>query len=474
MGIKLAKDKLNNLSESQIFKERRFKRSWIGMIILLFGLIFPKFLEGNIFIVLDDLYSSISHQDSGLLLIASAKLVLLNTIRHVPIYTGTFIMAEGFYSLYKIHQLGFIIPIILIPLAYKAISLIYGIAFVFAGPAYLTVLAIIILHLTTLKIKPISIKVVIITIFLFGLDWLDIVPMLSKYGFGKGEIAASIKQVTEFIEANYIMNFVGLIFAITIISNALVLSKVVVDYFNKLALIEESRFQEERLRRLEIEAIKSRYIKEVKHLVHDLKTPLVTIQGLSEVIYIKSSDVKLKEYGKKICKSAEEMASMISEILYHNKKNIISIKELFNYIRIQLPPHITDNLVQFKVGCNNLRIVANKIRVSRAIINLVENALKAVDPVTGSIQVFADKEEDKVTILVKDNGIGIEQDKLDQVWKVGYTTGLDNIGLGLNFVKQVVNSHQGEIKLESIKNIGTEVKMYFPEVKDEYDKDLSC
>ena len=152
----------------------------------------------------------------------------------------------------------------------------------------------------TEDIKPIFIKILIISLFLFGIDWLDIVPYLSRYGFGRGEISISIKQATEFIGASNTMNFLGLSFSAIILVNAVILSQVVIGYYNRLKLIAETQDKEKRLKRVEVEAIESRYLQEIKHLVHDLKTPLVTIQGLSGVINIKSEDNKVIQYANKI------------------------------------------------------------------------------------------------------------------------------------------------------------------------------
>lgn len=449
-------------------------RICIGLGMVLFGLVVPRFVWALQFDVLQNLYNSISEQDSGLLLIASAQLVLLNTVRHVPIYAGTFIMAEGFYSLFRSHQLGFIFSLIVIPAAYQCISLVYGISFVFGGPAYLTILAISILHWLTARIHPIFVKVIIVTLFLFGLDWLDIVPMLSVYGFGRGEIALSIKQITEFLEADYMMNFVGMTFFITVIVNAIILSKVVIEYHRRMFLIDESRSQEERLRQLEVEAVESRYLKEIKHLVHDLKTPLVSIQGLSGVIKFKVTDSKVIEYAERISGSAEKMSLMISEILYDDAMREMTISELFNFISSQLSPEELGARVQFAWDDPDLPIYANKIRLSRALINLIDNGLNAVAPETGWVQVRAYRVGSAIMLTVNDNGTGIPEADIASVWKIGYTTGHGHTGLGLNFVKHVIEEHGGTIALVSTMGIGTEVQISLPEVEANDESNSSC
>jgi two-component system sporulation sensor kinase B len=460
--IKRNWESLKSKAQFLIIKRTDSQRILTGLLIMICGLILPRYIQIYQFNVMHHLRESISNQNSGILIIASAKLVLLNTIRHVPIYTGAYIFGEGLTLKFPKYHLGLIVSLLMIPIVYIVISSIYNFSLVFGGACYLTILTFFIVHRITEEINPIFIKVVINNLFLFGMDWLDVVPLLSKYGFGKGEVAIIIKRVTEFVGANYIMNFIGLTFSLTIILTTMILLKVVIANYHRLLLIEENERKDAILRRFQLEAVKSRYFLEVKHLVHDLKTPLVTIQGLSGVIRLKVKNAKVGEYVDKIAGSAEKMAEMVSEILNENKMNLIDLQELFNYIRIQLSLKETTNEMLFQIS-PDISIYANKVRLSRAIINLIENGLKAINPETGRIFVKAWAAESEVLIMVEDNGVGIPADAIDRVWEAGYTTGQDNTGLGLNFVKEVIENHQGSITIESIINVGTRVIIALPE-----------
>lgn len=439
------------------------QKIWLGITLLGFSLILPRFVWFHQFNLLDNLYNSINLQDSGLLFIASAKLIFLNTARHLPIYAGAFIMAEGFYEKYQINQLTFIVSLVTIPIFYQLISVIYDISFVFAGPSYLTIIIIFIIHKMTEDIKPIFIKILIISLFLFGIDWLDIVPYLSRYGFGRGEISISIKQATEFIGAANTMNFLGLSFSAIILINAVILSQVVIGYYNRLKLIAETQDKEKRLKRVEVEAIESRYLQEIKHLVHDLKTPLVTIQGLSGVINIKSEDNKVKQYANKISDASEKMSLMISEILNKDKMHKITLENLMDFIKVQLSMEEYADKLNFQIE-HKTCVHVNKFRMSRAVVNLIDNALKA-SPEDKKVNIKAHKEKDKVIISVKDRGEGIAEENLEEIWKAGFTTDIENTGLGLNFVKEVVENHDGSINITSQKGHGTEIEISLPEVE---------
>jgi two-component system sporulation sensor kinase B len=459
-------ESLKTKVQSLIIKKTDSQRIVAGLLIMICGLVLPRYIQIYQFNVMNHLRESISNQNSGILIIASAKLVLLNTIRHVPIYTGAYVFGEGLNLKIPKYHLGLIISLSLIPIAYFVISGIYNFSLVFGGACYLTILTFFIVHRITEEINPIFIKVVINNLFLFGMDWLDVVPLLSRYGFGKGEVAIIIKRVTEFIGANYIMNFIGLTFSLTIVLTTMILLKVVIDNYHHLLLIEENERKEAILRRFQMEAVKLRYFLEIKHLVHDLKTPLVTIQGLSGVIKLKVKNTKVIEYVDKIASSAEKMSEMVSEILNENKMNRLDLQELIGFIKLQISLKETTHEILFQIP-PDLHIYANKVRLSRAIINVIENGERAVNPKTGRIFVKAWTADRKVVIMVEDNGVGISADAIGRVWEAGYTTGPDNTGLGLNFVKEVIKNHQGDITIESTINVGTRVIISLPKATDE-------
>ncbi len=436
----------------------------IGLLILIIAIILPTLTRKSQYSIIQQIYQSINRQDSGLLLLVSTKLVMLNTLRHLPIYVGAFILADGLDNFFYYQDFAFLTTLIIIPITYNLISWIYDIAFVFAGPSYLTVIMIFVLHYLTRQVHHNFIKTIIISLFLFSIDWLDIIPYLSQFGFGKGEITVSILEVTEFIEATSIMNFFGFTFSIIIMLNALILTRVVIDYYSKLSLVEESRAKEEKIRRLELEAVKSRYFSEIKHLVHDLKTPLVTIQGLSGVIAMKINDRDISCYTEKIFDSADKMSEMISEILYKDKKRKINIEKLFDFLKIQLSLEEMADRVIFNYE-EDIVIQANKVRLSRALINLINNSLRAIDNKVGEINIDARRiGQGRVKIIIRDNGKGIAPDKIENIWKIGYTTSLENTGLGLHFVKEVIESHDGTIEISSQLNQGTEAIIILPEV----------
>ncbi len=432
------------------------KKIFIGLFFLLSSLIIPRLIQFQVPALLINIENSIINRDSGLLLLTATKLVFFNTLRHSPVIVGAFLLGEGISVKFRLDRLVFFLVLLIIPIFYRLISYIYEMQFVFTSSGFITIVIIVILFFFTAKINTTLVKIIILNLFMFGFDWLEVVPLLSQFGFSGGEIAQSIFVVADFIGANYILNFVGLSFSLMLIINAFILSKVVVDHENKLILMGK-------LRKIEMEVLRSRYFQEVKHLVHDLKTPLVTIQGLAGVISMVVEDKKIAEYTEKISLSVERIGSMISEILNENQLSVINIREVADFLKVHLSLEGAKEKVNIILDTNS-KIYGNKYLLSRALINIIDNSLRAIDLKNdGFVKVKIFSENGEVKIIVEDNGKGIAKDNIEKIWELGYSKE-DSTGLGLNFSKKVFTDHEGTINIESKLGLGTTVILSIPEV----------
>ncbi len=425
----------------------------LGFIFIVAGLLLPRIIQPQIAILVGDLQRSIITSDVGLLLLATNKLVFFNTLRHSPVIIGTFLFGEGLSSKFKLNRLVFLLTLALIPLVFRAISFIYDIQFLFTRSSLITVLVILVLYFLTHRIRTITIKTIIIFLFLFGFDWLETVPLLGRYGFGGGDVASTVRIVSGFINADYIMNYVGLTISLMLITNAAILTRVVVDYYNKMSLMDK-------LRKIEFEALRSRSFQEIKHLVHDLKTPLVTIQGLNEVIGLKVDDPQINDYTKKISNSVEKVSSMITEILHESTLRPVAVKDIVDFLKVHLSLEELQSRVRIDAHTEAM-VYANKHLLGRALINIIDNGLQAIDTTRGQVHIEAFEEGDDVVFRISDTGRGIPRDSLDRIWELGYTNG-KSTGLGLNFVRKVVNDHHGDIHIASQLGIGTTVTIGLP------------
>lgn len=443
------------------------KRSLIiGSFLILIGISAPIFINVYNFKIYDFLYGSMEKKDQGLLMIAAIRLVLLNGIRGLPHYLGTFIIAEAtdikIYGKNVPHIKG-LVALIIIPLVYSLINTIHNIKYDLGVPAFIVIFAI--MYLEKMDYSNISFikKATIIVFLLLGAQWLDVIPELSRFGFGRGETSIDIKTFAKAIDGVQMLSIASTMFFILFVFTGGLVAKLINDEHKMLSSVEENKRVEKQLYETRMKALEARNYIELKNLVHDLKTPLTSMQGLVTVIRLIEQNPEIQDYLFRIESSIDNLSGMISEILYEDKKYIISTEELFKYILSQISHLPFASNVEYTNNAKEYYVNVNKIRFSRAIINGLDNAFDALIKKDDNIYIHIELENNKISIEIKDYGIGIKAEVLDEVTKIGYSRN-ESTGLGLSFIKDVVTKHGGEMFLFSKYKLGTNLKINLPRV----------
>ncbi len=234
-----------------------------------------------------------------------------------------------------------------------------------------------------------------------------------------GETSRDIKAIACVIDGIEILSISSSMFFFLFTFTAILVTKLINDEHKILTTTEENERVERQLHETRMKALEARNYIELKHLVHDLKTPLTSMQALVSVIRLMEKDSKIQEYLLRIEASIDNLSEMISEILYEEKKNIITTEELFNYILSQISHLSFAHNVDYKNDAKEAYVNVNKIRFSRAIINALDNSYNALKDKDDRIFIYIGLKEDKVYIEVKDNGIGIREEVLEEVVKRG-------------------------------------------------------
>ena len=101
--------------------------------------------------------------------------------------------------------------------------------------------------------------------------------------------------------------------------------------------------------------------------------------------------------------------------------------------------------------------------------NLTLNAIQAVKPEIGVINIYADidKERDSIRIVIEDNGIGIPSEDLNKIFTPFFTTKDKGVGLGLAISRRIMNDNDGKLTFESKYGEGTKFVLELPEYKIE-------
>lgn len=218
----------------------------------------------------------------------------------------------------------------------------------------------------------------------------------------------------------------------------------------------------------------------VNNFTHEFKTPLAVMKIASEVLAqpgIVKQPARMEKYTAIIKHETEHLQSQVERLLkmaVSEQKELpierqsFAVKELIDQALSKLQPLVDAKgaKIGVKMVDEDTQMVADKTHLELAIVNLIENGLKySASP---SIIIEAGKNETDSYIAIKDNGIGIDKKYYKNIFKKFYrvpTGDVHNVkgfGLGLNFVKKIVDAHNGKIVVNSIPGIGTEFKIIIP------------
>ena len=220
------------------------------------------------------------------------------------------------------------------------------------------------------------------------------------------------------------------------------------------------------------------------NLSHELRTPLNVLSSINQLIkeFTKKDNFitpeKLSYYMGIMDRNCSRLLSLINNLIDHtkieNNSYIINKKDedivyLVEETVLDMKDYIEEKGLEliFDTDVEEKVIRCDKVDIERCIINLVGNAVKFTHE-GGLIEVLLQDLDDKVKIIVKDNGIGISEenqkvifDRFNQVVDES-SEQKGGSGLGLTITKQLITLHNGEIYVESEVGVGSEFIIILP------------
>ncbi|MCZ7392042.1 MAG: GAF domain-containing protein [Candidatus Methanoperedens sp.] len=252
-------------------------------------------------------------------------------------------------------------------------------------------------------------------------------------------------------------------------------------------LYQEARVSYEKLQSAydelkSLDRMKSEFLSNVSH---ELKTPLVSIRGYSELMY----DEKLgtipetqKKALEAIIRNTDRLTRLIDSLLF------LSIQQMGKpEIKMKPKPQLIDEIITASMADmnvlagkknisiikdvpSNLAAMGDRDRLTEVFLNLMDNAIKFT-PVGGKITIKAWEEKNSVHTSVTDTGVGIPKSVLPFLFQRFYQADASlarkygGTGLGLYICKSIVDAHKGEIWIESEVGKGATVHVLLPRIK---------
>jgi two-component system phosphate regulon sensor histidine kinase PhoR len=240
------------------------------------------------------------------------------------------------------------------------------------------------------------------------------------------------------------------------------------DYFGVLLVIEDIT----KIKKLE--NMRSDF---VSNVTHELKTPLTSIRGFIDTL--KNGAIKDEVVAHRfldiIDLEAERLFVLIKDILIlseieskrEDTRVAYDLNECIESVIELLETKISNNVeIIFKQVKLKRPFYCNPDRMKQLFINLLDNAIKYTEK--GQINITCVDDENEVVIHIKDTGIGIDGEHLERIFERFYRVDRGRsrkqggTGLGLSIVKHIVELYDGNIKVLSTPNIGTEFIIRFP------------
>ncbi|TNE42537.1 MAG: PAS domain S-box protein [Alphaproteobacteria bacterium] len=237
-------------------------------------------------------------------------------------------------------------------------------------------------------------------------------------------------------------------------------------------------FAEEKRRAEEANRTKTEFL---ANMSHELRTPLNAIIGFSEIMenemFGSIGDDRYKGYASDILSSGRHLLELINDIL--DMSRIETGKYDMEPQRLVVPTVLSECMriaqskaeeegIDINLDVEDLpEILADKRAVKQTLLNIIANAIKFT-PASGTVRIFGSANEQMVSIVVEDNGIGIAEEDLSKIgqpflqFENMHSKKYNGSGLGLAICKSLVELHGGTFRIESELGKGTRVTTTWP------------
>jgi two-component system phosphate regulon sensor histidine kinase PhoR len=218
----------------------------------------------------------------------------------------------------------------------------------------------------------------------------------------------------------------------------------------------------------------------INNVTHEFSTPLSVIELSVDGLEKPSILSHPEKYGKYLTAIKyqsdylkKHIANLVSTVVAGNyhfalRKSEVVPNEMLKKAVAQLEPLLTkkNGAVDWNLETNNTIIQADEENLYLALFNIINNAIKY--SALPKIIIATAVQDYKYCISIKDNGAGIEPSQVRNIFKKFYRVQDGNVhnvkglGLGLYFVKKVIDGHKGSIHVKSIPEIGTDFRIELP------------
>ncbi len=223
----------------------------------------------------------------------------------------------------------------------------------------------------------------------------------------------------------------------------------------------------------------------INNMTHELKTPISTISLASQMLQdgtISNTPSTIEHISKVINQESKRLSFQVEKVLqmavFNEGRLKLKLREFDINKMIETVASNFELRVKSKNGtliteikAENAIVKGDEVHITNVIFNLLDNAMK-YSKENPEIRIVTENRKNQIMVAVQDNGIGIAKEHHSQIFDRFYRVPTGNVhdvkgfGLGLSYVKKILDLHNGVIKVESAINKGTKFKLYFPQINN--------
>jgi len=208
-------------------------------------------------------------------------------------------------------------------------------------------------------------------------------------------------------------------------------------------------------------------------IAHEIRNPLAAIQlyldMLRKDLPEQTSEADLV---RKVISAARGMEGIVTDVLtfareLHPDRRRLVAADLLERVIDSHRPIAESRQVSFEIdGDTNIGLFADSDLLYRALLNVIRNAVEAVPEKAGIVNLHVSRNDSAVSIRVRDNGCGIDEQDIDRIFNPFFTTRNTGTGLGLAIVHRIVDAHGGTITAVNNPSGGAVFELSIPHADD--------
>ncbi len=198
--------------------------------------------------------------------------------------------------------------------------------------------------------------------------------------------------------------------------------------------------------------------------LHEIRNSLASLNALISLIDIKDKELSksflpIKEEIKNITESLFSFNEMIRTKKIRDLKKI-NLKEILNEVIDEFISKFKEKKYKIENKAIDFEIFASPFLIKRAMFNIIKNSYEAIEE-NGNIEIFSELKDNMISLIFEDDGCGMSEEEMERAFLPFFTKKEGGLGLGLSFVKKVMELHNGNVILEKNEPKGLRVILNF-------------